>query len=407
MATTSDYLKQLNEDKKALVDNLNSLGVQADYSQTFTSLVPKINESGLAKPTGTKDITSNGTYDIAQYEYAKVNVPKEKPNLQSKEVTPNENIQNVTFDVDYEGLNNVTVNPIPNEYIKPSGTLSINKNGNYDVSLYKNVFANVQEEGEVEYFGTISSGSSTSQPGILSAILEIPSNVNITDGMYAFSNCTKLKKIPALNYGNIEKATGMFYGCTSIVDVSNAVNFSNVSNASSMFANCTSLVDAKLDQMNFSKLTSTGQMFYRCSNLQSVDLSNSVCALADPHGMFQDCKKLKTVIFNNCKFNNVYFGFRMFYECNVIQNIDLSMFYSDSRTDLNFGEMFYNCKALQKLDIRNLDVSKITSSSNYNKMLYNVPTSCEIIVMNDACKSWFGSKFSSYTNVKTVAELGE
>lgn len=406
MATTSDYLRQLNEDKKTLVDNLNSLGVQADYSQTFTSLVTKINESGLAKPTGTKDITSNGTYDVAQYEYAEVNVPKEEPNLQSKEVTPTKEVQEVVATNGYDGLSKVTVNPIPDDYIKPSGSIIITKNEEYDVTHLSSVIANVHEStGEQQYFDTVTGGSN-STPGILGALLDVPSNLVITNGNYAFYNCKKLSKIPALDYNNMTGGEGMFGNCTNLIDTTNAVNFTNATNFSSAFSNCTSLINAKLDKLNCSKLTAGGQMFIGCSNLISVDMSNLVCSLASGQGMFQNCKKLTTVTFNNSKFSNFYYGYRMFYECRVIPSIDLSSFYS-SRTDLDVSEMFYNCRALQKLDIRNLDVSKITSSANYSNMLYNVPKTCEIIVMNDSCKSWFKSKFSGWTNVKTVAELGE
>lgn len=43
MATTSDYLTQLQADKQALVDNLVAKGVQATNNETFTTLVPKVN----------------------------------------------------------------------------------------------------------------------------------------------------------------------------------------------------------------------------------------------------------------------------------------------------------------------------------------------------------------------------
>lgn len=44
MATTSDYLKQLQADKQVLVDNLVAKGVAATSDETFTTLVPKVND---------------------------------------------------------------------------------------------------------------------------------------------------------------------------------------------------------------------------------------------------------------------------------------------------------------------------------------------------------------------------
>lgn len=42
MATTADYLTQLQADKQALVNNLVEKGVEATNDETFTSLVPKV-----------------------------------------------------------------------------------------------------------------------------------------------------------------------------------------------------------------------------------------------------------------------------------------------------------------------------------------------------------------------------
>ena len=42
MPSTSDYLTQLQTDKTNLVSNLNTMGVEASNSETFTSLAPKV-----------------------------------------------------------------------------------------------------------------------------------------------------------------------------------------------------------------------------------------------------------------------------------------------------------------------------------------------------------------------------
>ncbi len=55
-------------------------------------------------PTGTVNITQNGTHDVTQYASANVNV---QPNLQSKTVTEN---GTVTPDGGYDGLSSVVVN---------------------------------------------------------------------------------------------------------------------------------------------------------------------------------------------------------------------------------------------------------------------------------------------------------
>ena len=44
--STQDYLDQLIEDKHTLVTNINTKGVEASDTETFTELVPKILEIG-------------------------------------------------------------------------------------------------------------------------------------------------------------------------------------------------------------------------------------------------------------------------------------------------------------------------------------------------------------------------
>lgn len=93
-------------------------------------------------PSGTLPITENTTYDVR--EYAKVSASVHPaPNLQDKEVTPTKETQNITSDENYDGLNEVIINAIPDEYIVPTGTLEITTNGIHNVKDYENINANI------------------------------------------------------------------------------------------------------------------------------------------------------------------------------------------------------------------------------------------------------------------------
>ena len=69
----------------------------------MAAAVEALDTSGI-HPTGTKNITQNGTHDVTQYANVNVNV---QPNLQSKTATEN---GTVTPDSGYDGLSEVVVN---------------------------------------------------------------------------------------------------------------------------------------------------------------------------------------------------------------------------------------------------------------------------------------------------------
>ena len=75
-----------------------------------------------------------------------VHITGEVIKTQSKTVTPTKATQNVAPDTGYNALSGVKVNPIPDNYIEPSGSLTITENGQHSVSQYASVNVNVESE---------------------------------------------------------------------------------------------------------------------------------------------------------------------------------------------------------------------------------------------------------------------
>ena len=93
---------------------------------------------------------------------------------------------------------------------------------------------------------------------------------------------------------------------------------------------------------NDTTVTSTAYWFYGCQNLEYV----------------YGTENLKTQNVTDMKY--------MFYDCNVLQEVNLSGFNTANVTDMT--GMFYKCHSLQTIDLTNFNTSKVT---NMSWMFYN------------------------------------
>lgn len=112
--------------------------VSAEFYAWFEGVAEKIGDEdipeGYIKPSGEIKITENNkTFDVAEFASARIEVPTGsggEANLGGITVTPTEDTQNIlATDKGLDGFDEVIVEPIPDEYIIPSGTLPITENG--------------------------------------------------------------------------------------------------------------------------------------------------------------------------------------------------------------------------------------------------------------------------------------
>lgn len=196
-----------------------------------------------------------------------------------------------------------------------------------------------------------------------------------------FDGISRYTTLPNLSFNdNITTLESVYANCTGLtsVDLSNW-NITNVTSMITAFNNCPALTTINISsKITGTKTMNIANMFKSCSSLVNLDLSNLDIIANVVQYMFRDCTNLETIDFKNLKL-------------------------SSTASFNNISGMFYNCSKLSHIDIRSMDIvgNRVTSS---NVMLYNVPTTCEIIVKDDANKTWFNTNYSSYTNVKTVAE---
>lgn len=232
---------------------------------------------------------------------------------------------------------------------------------------------------------------------------------NVTDMSYMFNNTTKIEALDLspLNTSKVTKMSNMFQSCAS-----NNINFklefprsfdtSNVTNMDTMFRSCY-VQKLEFPYFNTSKTLNMSYMFASCRYLTELDVSSfDTSSVTNMGYMFQECQRITKIDLKNFNGTKLTTASYMFNQCPVLEEIDLSGLNTPVLSNMSY--MFANCPMLKKIDIRNMTFDTVRSYAN---IFNNVPYDCLIIVKSDTERDWITSKWANYTNIKTVAELGD
>ena len=235
-------INRIKNAKSSIKEAIENKGVTVGDG-TIDTYAAKINdiETGIT-PSGTINITSNGTYDVTDKATAFVSVSSSSDDY---------------FTMSLTGSGE-----------KPIASLLI-KSPVFDLSSctsIKSLYKGCKNLTTIPMLDTS----------------------NITNMSYLFSECYGLKNIPLLNMDNVTDASYMFYWCNNLGEIP-MLNTNKCANMNNMFAYCSSLTE--IPELDTSSCTSMHRMFYHCDNVKTIPVldASKVVAVND---MLNTCNSL-------------------------------------------------------------------------------------------------------------------
>ena len=221
-----------------------------------------------------------------------LDVLTEKPELEDLIVTPSKSTQEYVSQ-NYYGYNKVTVKPIGDEYIIPSGQKEVFANGEYDITEFAEVKVSVPEAK----LGT----KSITQNGTYRAT---------DDGLDGYSEVNVETEKFSPRYVSFYNYQG-----TELDQELNNISFKNTDTCIYLFSNCSNLITIPL--IDISNIKITRCMFESCRNLKEIPKldTRNMTTMTD---MFFNCQKLKTI--PELEASNVFIVSRPFSFCSSLEN---------------------------------------------------------------------------------------
>lgn len=252
--------------------------------------------------------------------------------------------------------------------------------------------------------------------GIYEKALEIQTQVNQIKTNLNIDPSTPLSEVAVATSGGGAKFAPPFISFSGTnVDISDFVktlDTSNITSMSKMFAtiNTSSLsLNLDLTSWDISKVESFNYFCSGATAIKSINLDGLDFTTASSKdtgstfsNMFELCKGLTELDFSKVV------GFKpkalssFLSGCNGLKRVIATGIDTSELSDVR--TLWKNCTALQYLDISTWTFDAI-NASYAGAYWTSIPAACEIIVKDDAAKTYVTSQNSAFTNVKTLAEV--
>lgn len=280
--------------------------------------------------------------------------------LQEKTVTPTKSQQEVNPDSGFGGLSKVTVEPIPENFIEPSGVKNITENGDYDITEYKTASVNVPiPEGYIKPSGT----------------KEITEN-----GTHDVREFESVNVAVASSGGGSNKLAQVADKTVTEITAEDLQGATKIGD--SLFHKCTKLTSVIIPD----SVTSIGNSaFDYCTGLTSVTFGNGLTSIGGY--AFRMCSKLTNIVIPD---NVTSIGYWAFYYCTGLQ----SVVFGKNVTSIA-SAAFYNCTFVQYYDFTSLSAVPQLEADAFTKL----PATCEIRVPASLVDEWkAATNWSTYAN---------
>jgi len=203
-------------------------------------------------------------------------------------------------------------------------------------------------------------------------IIEFKDNPKTLERLFLDSSFSRLERFDYPFPLNERNYNEMFYRCTELTYANfSKFSFEKTADVSSMFNNCTKLKTVIFPQNSkSSNIESFKEMFSYSGSLTSIDLTYFSFVKTKNMGyMFNGCYNLKYINFpKNEKAENIQFLYGMFEYCSNLISVDLSYFSFKNVEDM--GYMFRKCNRLSTL-ILPKEKNKSTALQDVFEMFYD------------------------------------